>query len=334
MTILVTGGAGFIGSHICVELLNAQYEIVVADNFSNSGTRAMDRVKEITNKDFTVYEMDLLNGPELEKVFSRHSFDAVIHLAGLKAVAESVQHPLIYYHNNLTGTLVLCEVMQKFGVKKMVFSSSATVYGTPTSVPITEDAPLQTTNPYGRTKLMTENILNDLYISDNDWSISILRYFNPIGAHESGKIGEEPSGVPNNLMPYITQVAIGMREKLNIFGSDYDTPDGTTIRDFIHVVDLAKGHIKALQKVSTTPGVLAYNLGTGIGCSVLELIQAFERVTNQKVPYSVTDRRPGDIERSYADPSKANSELGWTAEKSIDDMCKDSWRWQLKKLEE
>jgi UDP-glucose 4-epimerase len=328
MTILVTGGAGYIGSHTCVELLNSGYDIVVVDNFSNSKPEALKRIKEITGKDFKFYEVDILDREGLEKVFSENNIKAVIHFAGLKAVGESVEIPLKYYHNNITGTLILCEVMKKHGVKKMVFSSSATVYGKPKSVPITEDFELSATNPYGRTKLMIEEILRDVYISDNDWSIALLRYFNPIGAHESGRIGEDPNGIPNNLMPYITQVAVGKREKLSVFGNDYDTHDGTGVRDYIHVVDLAKGHLKALEKIMTTKGVEAYNLGTGIGYSVLDVVKNFEKATGENVPYVITDRRPGDIDKCYADPTKAYKELGWKAEKNLEDMCRDSWNWQ------
>ena len=328
MCILVTGGAGYIGSHTCVELLNADYDIVIVDNLSNSKPEALKRVKEITGKDYKFYEVDILDKEELEKVFSENDIKAVIHFAGLKAVGESVEIPLKYYHNNITGTLVLCEVMKKYDVKKMVFSSSATVYGNPKSVPITEDFPLSATNPYGRTKLIIEEILRDVYVSDNDWSIALLRYFNPIGAHESGRIGEDPNGIPNNLMPYITQVAVGKREKLSVFGSDYDTHDGTGVRDYIHVVDLAKGHLKALEKIMTTKGVEAYNLGTGVGYSVLDVVKNFEKATGEKIPYVITDRRPGDIDKCYADPTKAYKELGWKAEKNLEDMCRDSWNWQ------
>lgn len=328
MTILVTGGAGYIGSHTCVELLNAGYDIVVVDSFCNSKPEALKRVSEITGKGFPVYHTDLLRKDELETVFSRHSIDAVIHFAGLKAVGESVAIPLRYYHNNITGTLVLCEVMQKYGVKKMVFSSSATVYGTPERVPISEDFPLQATNPYGRTKLMIEEILRDLYVSDNEWSIALLRYFNPIGAHPSGRIGEDPNGIPNNLMPYITQVAVGKLKELRVFGNDYPTVDGTGVRDYIHVVDLAIGHVKALEKVMNTTGVEAYNLGTGRGYSVLELVLAFEKVTGIKIPYKIVDRRPGDVAICYADPTKAKEEIGWVATRGIEEMCRDAWRWQ------
>ncbi|SHK32688.1 UDP-glucose 4-epimerase [Anaerobranca californiensis DSM 14826] len=328
MSILVTGGAGYIGSHTCVELLNEGYDIVVIDNFSNSKPEALNRIKEITGKDFKFYEIDILNREDLERVFSENDVKAVIHFAGLKAVGESVEIPLKYYHNNITGTLVLCEMMEKYNVKKMVFSSSATVYGNPKSVPITEDFPLCATNPYGRTKLMIEEILRDLYISDNDWSIALLRYFNPIGAHETGRIGEDPNGIPNNLMPYITQVAIGKRERLNVFGNDYNTHDGTGVRDYIHVVDLAKGHLKALEKIMDNKGVEAYNLGTGVGYSVLDVVKNFEEATGQKIPYVITERRPGDIDKCYADPTKAYKELGWKAEKNLEDMCRDAWNWQ------
>lgn len=328
MTILVTGGAGYIGSHTCVELLNAGYDIVVVDSFCNSKPEALKRVSEITGKEFPIYNVDLLQKEELETVFSEHEIEAVIHFAGLKAVGESVAIPLRYYHNNITGTLMLCEVMQAYGVKKIVFSSSATVYGTPKRVPVSEDFPLQATNPYGRTKLMIEEILRDLYVSDNEWSIALLRYFNPIGAHPSGRIGEDPNGIPNNLMPYITQVAVGKLKELRVFGNDYPTVDGTGVRDYIHVVDLAIGHVKALEKVMNTTGVEAYNLGTGRGYSVLELVSAFEKVTGIKIPYKIVDRRPGDVAISYADPTKAKEELGWVATRGIEEMCRDAWRWQ------
>jgi UDP-glucose 4-epimerase len=328
MAILVTGGAGYIGSHTCVELLNEGYDIVVIDSFINSKREALERVKDITGKDFPIYDVDLLHRKELEQVFQQHNIEAVIHFAGLKAVGESVEIPLHYYHNNLTGTIHLCKVMQEYGVKNIVFSSSATVYGMPERVPIAEDFPLQATNPYGRTKLMIEEILRDLYISDPDWSIALLRYFNPIGAHESGLIGEDPNGIPNNLMPYITQVAVGKLKELRVFGNDYPTVDGTGVRDYIHVVDLAKGHVKALEKVLQTTGVEAYNLGTGKGYSVLELVAAFEKVTGIKIPYKIVDRRPGDVAICYADPTKAKKELGWVAERGIEDMCRDAWRWQ------
>ncbi len=328
MAILVTGGAGYIGSHSCVELLNAGYELIVVDNFSNSKPESLERIKEITGKDIKFYEVDLLDRSGLEDVFVNNDIEAVIHFAGLKAVGESVSIPLHYYHNNITGTLILCEVMSKYGVKNLVFSSSATVYGMPERVPITEDFPLSATNPYGRTKLMIEEILRDLYVADNSWSIALLRYFNPIGAHESGTIGEDPNGIPNNLMPFITQVAIGKLQELQVFGNDYPTVDGTGVRDYIHVVDLANGHLKALEKIMSSNGVEAYNLGTGTGYSVLEIVAAFEKASEREVPYQIVARRPGDVAICYADPSKAKNELGWTAERGIEDMCQDSWKWQ------
>jgi UDP-glucose 4-epimerase len=330
MAILVTGGAGYIGSHTCVELLTAGYEIIVLDNFSNSKPESLDRVKEITGKDFTFYEVDLLDRSGLENVFSNHSIEAVIHFAGLKAVGESVSIPLHYYHNNITGTLILCDVMKQYDVKNLVFSSSATVYGMPDRVPISEDFPLSATNPYGRTKLMIEEILRDLFVADNSWSIALLRYFNPIGAHECGRIGEDPSGIPNNLMPYITQVAVGKLKELQVFGNDYPTVDGSGVRDYIHVVDLALGHLKALERVLSSQGVDAFNLGTGTGYSVLEIVAAFEKAAGVNIPFKIVDRRPGDVAVCYADPSKAKSELGWTAGKGIEEMCQDSWRWQEK----
>jgi UDP-glucose 4-epimerase len=330
MAILVTGGAGYIGSHTCVELLNDGKEVIILDNFSNSKPEALNRVNEITGKGLRVYDVDLLNQMGLEDVFSKNDIEAVIHFAGLKAVGESVTIPLHYYHNNITGTLILCDVMKKYGVKNLVFSSSATVYGMPDQVPITEDFPLGATNPYGRTKLMIEEILRDLFISDSSWSIALLRYFNPIGAHESGIIGEDPNGIPNNLMPYITQVAVGKLKELQVFGNDYPTIDGTGVRDYIHVVDLAKGHLKSLEKVMSTKGVEAYNLGTGTGYSVLEMVSAFEQASGMNVPFRIVDRRPGDVGVCYADPSKARNELGWTAKRGIEEMCRDSWRWQEK----
>ncbi|WP_096156548.1 UDP-glucose 4-epimerase GalE [Bacillus sp. FJAT-45066] len=328
MAILVTGGAGYIGSHTCVELLEAGYDIVVFDNLSNSKTESLKRVKEITGKDFSFVEGDILDKGALERAFKEHSVESVIHFAGLKAVGESVEKPLYYYHNNVTGTVNLCEVMAKYGVKNIVFSSSATVYGMPDTVPISEDLPLSATNPYGRSKLMIEEILRDLYVSDNEWSISLLRYFNPIGAHESGRIGEDPNGIPNNLMPFITQVAVGKLPQLQVFGDDYATVDGTGVRDYIHVVDLAKGHLKALEKVTGTTGVAAYNLGTGKGYSVLEMVKAFEEASGCDVPYRIVARRPGDIAECYADPNKSQEELGWVAEKGLEEMCRDSWIWQ------
>jgi UDP-glucose 4-epimerase len=330
MAILVTGGAGYIGSHTCVELLNAGKEIVVVDNFSNSKPESLKRVKEITGKEFSFYEVDLLDKEALAKIFEENQIESVIHFAGLKAVGESVSIPLHYYHNNITGTLILCQVMQEFNVKNLVFSSSATVYGMPEKMPISEEFPLSTTNPYGSTKLMIEQILKDLYVADNSWSIALLRYFNPIGAHESGRIGEDPNGTPNNLMPYITQVAVGKLKELQVFGNDYSTEDGTGVRDYIHVVDLAVGHLKALENVMKTSGVEAYNLGTGTGYSVLQLVSAFEKVSGNKIPYKIVGRRPGDIAVCYADPTKAEEKLGWAAERGIEDMCLDSWRWQEK----
>ncbi|WP_210366131.1 UDP-glucose 4-epimerase GalE [Bacillus sp. REN3] len=330
MAILVTGGAGYIGSHTCVELLDAGKEVVIVDNFSNSKPEVLKRIKEITGKDFKFYEVDLLDRDALATVFAENQIEAVIHFAGLKAVGESVAKPLQYYHNNLTGTLMLCEVMQERNVRNLVFSSSATVYGMPEKMPVSEDFPLSTTNPYGSTKLMIEQILRDLYVADNSWSIALLRYFNPIGAHESGRIGEDPNGIPNNLMPYITQVAVGKLEELQVFGNDYDTIDGTGVRDYIHVVDLATGHLKALDKVMNTAGVDAYNLGTGQGYSVLQLVKAFEKASGNKVPYKIVNRRPGDVAVCYADPAKAKAELSWEAERGIEEMCLDSWRWQQK----
>lgn len=328
MSILVTGGAGYIGSHTCIELLNAGYEIVIADNFSNSKPEALRRIGEITGKNFKFYNADILDKIALEKIFAENKIDAVIHFAGLKAVGESVGIPMKYYHNNITGTLMLCETMSKYNVKRIVFSSSATVYGMPERVPIREDFPLGATNPYGRTKLMIEEILRDIYISDNEWSIALLRYFNPIGAHKSGLIGEDPNGIPNNLMPYITQVAVGKLKKLNVFGDDYPTHDGTGVRDYIHVVDLALGHLKALDRVMSVKGADAYNLGTGKGYSVLDVVKAFEKASGKKIPYAIAGRRPGDIAECYADPSKARQELNWAAVRGIEEMCEDSWRWQ------
>ncbi|MFC3884787.1 UDP-glucose 4-epimerase GalE [Bacillus songklensis] len=329
MKILVTGGAGYIGTHTCVELLNAGYEIVVVDNFSNSKPEALKRVSEITGKDFPVYEADLLDKDALSTIFSENEIEAVIHFAGLKAVGESVTLPLWYYDNNITGTIRLCEVMKDYEVKKLVFSSSATVYGMPESVPISETFSLGATNPYGRTKQMIEEILRDLNVSDHEWSVALLRYFNPIGAHKSGRIGEDPNGIPNNLLPYISQVAIGKLSELSIFGNDYPTPDGTGVRDYIHVVDLAIGHLRALEKILVSNGVGAFNLGTGNGYSVLEIVAAFEKASGRNIPYKMVERRPGDIGVCYADPTKARLELGWAAERGIEEMCEDSWRWQF-----
>lgn len=328
MSVLVTGGAGYIGSHTCVELLNVGYDVVVVDNLSNSSEESLKRVKKITGKNLTFYKADILDKEALTEIFEKESIEAVVHFAGLKAVGESVIKPLEYYYNNISGTLVLCDVMRQFGVKSIVFSSSATVYGNPKTVPIREDFPLTTTNPYGSTKLMLENILRDLYESDKEWKIVLLRYFNPIGAHEGGIIGEDPKGIPNNLVPYITQVAVGKLEKLNVFGDDYDTPDGTGVRDYIHVVDLAVGHVKALDRIKNTEGVFTYNLGTGVGYSVLDMVKAFSDVVARDIPYEIKARRPGDIATCYADPSLASKELGWEAKRNLRDMCEDSWRWQ------
>lgn len=329
LTVLITGGAGFIGSHVCVELLEAGYDIVVVDNFSNSCPEALKRVMEITHRDVPYYEIDVLDADKLNDVFAAHRFEAVIHCAGLKAVGESVEFPMKYYRSNLTGTINLCEIMNLHEVHRLVFSSSATVYGAPKHVPITENSPLGATNPYGRTKQMTEQMLLDLHHSDPRWHISILRYFNPIGAHKSGRIGEDPRGVPNNLLPYMTQVAVGKRVQLNIFGNDYPTADGTGVRDYIHVVDLARGHVCALEKGFSHGGAGIYNLGTGRGYSVLEMVDAFEKVSGQKIHYAFVERRPGDIAECYADPAKARRELSWVAVRGIEEMCEDAWRWQM-----
>lgn len=329
MAILITGGAGYIGSHTCVELLQAGYELIVIDNLVNSKEESLRRVREITGKNLDFYKVDLLDRKALEETFERASIDAVIHFAGLKAVGESVAMPLRYYHNNITGTLNLCEVMQKRGVKNLVFSSSATVYGNPQTVPITEDFPLSTTNPYGSSKLVIENILRDLCRVDASWNIAILRYFNPVGAHPSGRIGEDPLGIPNNLVPYIAQVAVGKLKKLRVYGNDYPTPDGTGVRDYIHVVDLALGHLKALEKLRSAPGLVTYNLGTGRGYSVLEVIFAFAKASGRDIPYRIEGRRPGDIAICYADPSRSRHELNWSARKGLEEMCADAWRWQF-----
>ncbi len=321
--ILVTGGAGYIGSHTCVELLNRGYEIAVLDNFVNSKPEVLDRIRTLTGKDFPFYEADLLDEDAVEKVFAEQEISAVIHFAGLKAVGESVAQPLRYYHNNITGTLNLCQAMQRHNVKRIIFSSSATVYGDPASVPIREDFPLSTTNPYGSTKLMIERILQDLHRSDPEWNVVLLRYFNPVGAHASGLLGEDPNGIPNNLTPYIAKVASGQLPLVHVFGNDYPTADGTGVRDYIHVVDLALGHIAALQK--DRPGVYIYNLGTGIGYSVLDVIHAYEKACGHELPYVIDPRRPGDIAECYADPAKAYNELGWKAEKNLAEMCADSW---------
>ena len=329
MAILVTGGAGYIGSHTCIELLNEGYEVVVVDNLCNSCEESLKRVEEITGKTVKFYEADLLDRDALEKIFAAEKVESVIHFAGLKAVGESVQKPLEYYHNNITGTLILCDVMRNHGVKNIVFSSSATVYGDPAFIPITEECPKGVcTNPYGWTKSMLEQILTDLHTADSEWNVVLLRYFNPIGAHKSGKIGENPKGIPNNLMPYITQVAVGKLKCLGVFGDDYDTPDGTGVRDYIHVVDLALGHVKAIKKLEAKEGVSIYNLGTGNGYSVLQMVKAMEKACGHEIPYEIKPRREGDIATCYADPSKAKRELGWEAQRGLDEMCEDSWRWQ------
>lgn len=328
MAVLVTGGAGYIGSHTVVELLNEGHEVVIVDNYSNSKPEVLNRIKQITDKEFTFYEADLLDKAALEEIFSKESIDSVIHFAGFKAVGESVAMPIEYYHNNITGTLILLDVMRANNVKKIVFSSSATVYGMNNVSPLTEDMATSATNPYGYTKVMIEQILQDVYVSDHEWDIALLRYFNPIGAHESALIGEDPSGIPNNLMPYITQVAIGKRPQLSVFGDDYDTPDGTGVRDYIHVVDLAKGHLKALESFASLPGVGIYNLGTGVGYSVLDLVNNFQKANDVEIPYVIADRRPGDIGTCYADASRAEKILNWKTEKDLEDMCRDSWNWQ------
>ena len=329
MSILVTGGAGFIGSHTVVELINAGYEPIILDNLCNSKSESVKRIEEITGKDVKFYECDIRDREGLDKIFAENSIEAVIHFAGLKAVGESCDKPLEYYDNNIGGTVILCEAMKAAGCKKIVFSSSATVYGSENPSPLREDMPEgKTTNPYGTTKLYIERILKDLFASDNEWSICLLRYFNPIGAHKSGRIGEDPNGIPNNLVPYIAQVAIGRREFLSVFGDDYDTPDGTGVRDYIHVVDLALGHIKAVEKVLSEKSCSTYNLGTGTGYSVLDVVKAFEKASGREVAYKICDRRPGDIATCFSDPSKAKAELGWEATRGIDEMCEDSWRWQ------
>ena len=328
MNILVTGGAGYIGSHTCLELLEAGYEIVVVDNLCNSSEESLHRVQELSGMKLTFYKVDLLDRDNLDAIFKKHLIHSVIHFAGLKAVGESVNIPLQYFHNNVSGTLILLQVMKEHQVRNIVFSSSAVVYGEVTKVPITEDYPLSVLNPYGRTKLMIEDILRDLSHAEPEWNIALLRYFNPVGAHPSGRIGEDPRGIPNNLMPYVAQVAVGRRPFVRIWGNDYPTPDGTGIRDYIHILDLADGHIKALEKLETNPGLVTYNLGTGRGYSVMEVIKAFEKACQLKIPYQIMDRRPGDAPISYADPTKANRELNWHAKKTLDDMCLDAWRWQ------
>ncbi len=331
MKILVTGGAGYIGSHTCVELLSAGYEVVILDNLYNSSRKAVDRIEEITGKKVTFYENDMLDKDALDKIFDEHKIDCVIHFAGLKAVGESVAKPLEYYKNNIGGTISLVESMREHGVKNIIFSSSATVYGDPAFVPITEECPKGTpTNPYGWTKSMLEQILTDLHTADNEWNVILLRYFNPIGAHKSGMIGEDPKGIPNNLLPYVAQVAIGKLKEVGVFGNDYDTPDGTGVRDYIHVVDLARGHVKAIDKIKEDPGVKVYNLGTGNGYSVLDVIKAFSKACGHDVPYSIKPRRAGDIATCYSDASLAKRELNWEAEYGIEEMCADSWNWQSK----
>ena len=328
MTVLVTGGAGYIGSHTCIELIQAGHDILVLDNLANSSRESLRRVEAIVDKPIPFVEGDIRDAELLDRLFREHEIDSVIHFAGLKAVGESTEIPLDYYENNVWGTVNLLQVMKRHAITNIVFSSSATVYGDPHTVPIKEDFPLSATNPYGRSKLMIEDILRDLAKSDDRWQVALLRYFNPVGAHKSGTIGEDPNGRPNNLMPFITQVAIGKLPELNVFGSDYDTPDGTGVRDYIHVVDLAKGHVKAIEKLASKPGCVAYNLGTGIGYSVLQMVKAFEEASGREVPYKLADRRPGDIACCYADPAFAERELGWKAEKGLKEMVEDSWRWQ------
>jgi UDP-glucose 4-epimerase len=328
MTIFVTGGLGYIGSHTTVELLNNGYEVIIADNLYNSNLVVLEKIEKITGRKPKFYKVDLLDEKSVETIFKENNIDATIHFAAYKAVGESCIIPIEYYHNNITSTLVVLKMMKKYNVKKFVFSSSATVYGDAEFMPIKEEALLSATNPYGRTKLIIEDMLEDIYKSDNFWNIAILRYFNPVGAHKSGEIGENPKGIPNNLMPYITKVAIGELKELSIFGNDYNTPDGTGVRDYIHVVDLAKGHIKALEKLNTNSGLVIYNLGTGKGYSVLDLVNEFSKASGKEIPYKIVGRRKGDIAICYADPGKANNELGWNAEKSIEEMCEDSWRWQ------
>lgn len=328
MNILVTGGAGYIGSHTTLALLDAGYTVTVVDNLCNSKKTSLQRIQELTGKPLIFHQVDLLDRDKLEQVFASDQFNAVIHFAGLKAVGESVAVPLRYYYNNITGTLILLEVMKKYNLHNLVFSSSATVYGEPEIVPITEGFPLSATNPYGRSKLIIEDILRDLYIAEPQWNIALLRYFNPVGAHESGRIGEDPNGIPNNLLPYISQVAVGRLPFLRVFGDDYPTPDGTGVRDYIHVVDLVEGHLKALEKLELRPGLVTYNLGTGRGYSVYEVLHAFERACGKTLPYKVVARRTGDVPVSFADPTKAYHELGWQAKLGIEDMCTDTWRWQ------
>jgi len=326
--VLITGGAGYIGSHTCISLIEAGYEVVVFDNYCNASRESIKRVEKIVGKSIPVVEGDIRSTTDLQKVFDAYAIDSVIHFAGLKAVGESVEEPLKYYDNNVSGTITLCEVMKQNNCKSIVFSSSATVYGDPHITPIKENFPLSATNPYGRSKLMIEEMLRDLYVSDKSWKIVLLRYFNPVGAHISGSIGEDPHGIPNNLMPFIAQTAVGKRESLSVFGDDYDTHDGTGVRDYIHVADLAMGHVKALDKIDTFTAVMTINLGTGLGYSVLDMVKAFEKASGKNVPYHITPRRTGDIAKCYANPAYAKEVLGWEAKKSIDDMCQDSWRWQ------
>ncbi|MCH8532889.1 MAG: UDP-glucose 4-epimerase GalE [Saccharospirillum sp.] len=328
MTVLVTGGAGYIGSHTCIELINAGHSVLVLDNLCNASRRSLERVEAIVGQSVPFIEGDIRDAVLLDQLFRDQTIDSVVHFAGLKAVGESTEIPLDYYENNVWGTINLLQVMRRHGVKRLVFSSSATVYGDPASVPIHEDFPLSATNPYGRSKLMIEDMLRDLALSDSDWQVALLRYFNPVGAHPSGTIGEDPNGIPNNLMPFIAQVAIGKRPELAVFGDDYDTPDGTGVRDYIHVVDLAVGHVKAIEKLEQKPGCVAYNLGTGKGYSVLDMVRAFEKAAGKPVPYKVVARRPGDIAQCYADPAFAERELGWRAEKGLEEMMVDAWRWQ------
>ena len=327
MKVLVTGGAGYIGSHACVRLLEAGHQVTVVDNLCNSKPEAMRRVRRITGRDLVFHHVDLVDCVALQRIFSDGAFEAVIHFAGLKAVGESVSQPLRYFHNNLTGTISLLQAMTQAGVRNLVFSSSATVYGDPHTVPITEDFPLAAVNPYGRTKLVIEDMLRDLHRSDPSWNILLLRYFNPVGAHESGLIGEDPRGIPNNLLPFVAQVAVGRLAEVQVFGGDYPTPDGTGVRDYIHVVDLAEGHVNALERLADRPGIVAYNLGTGIGCSVLQVVQAFRRASGHAIPCKITGRRPGDAAACFADPTKANMELSWRASRNLDQMCADAWRW-------
>lgn len=328
MNILVTGGAGYIGSHTCIELIEAGYDVIIVDNLYNSKMEAVKRIEKLAGKKVKFYKTDILDEQGMDDVFAQNKIDAVIHFAGYKAVGESVEKPLLYFQNNISGSIVLFNTMKKYNVKKIVFSSSATVYDMNNKLPLKEEMKMNSNCPYGRTKVIIEQMLNDIYYSDNQWRISILRYFNPAGAHESGDIGEDPNGIPNNLLPYISQVAVGKLQKLNVFGDDYDTIDGTGVRDYIHVVDLAKGHLKALEYISKNEGLEIFNLGTGQGTSVLEIITAFEKNTNKKIPYDIVDRRPGDIASCYADVSKANKMLNWKAEKTIDDICSSSWKWQ------